>query len=212
MFLVVTIKVRGNHAPIVEPVYAGKMEPTMSNSISVDVVASVLASFSSVVNEDRKVKEEAIASARKQIEILQAQISACESELSLLSVTPVHEARVQEVLASLPVTLSDGIKITTCLQVLAEENNRQLDIVFNSAPKGASATPSEKSSRESKEDFRARLISSLSHTQETTVKEISEKLGKNPAQVNRELNLLVALNQAQGIKRDGSRTIFYKLV
>jgi hypothetical protein len=190
------------------------MESIMSanSTVSVDVVASVLSSFGSVINEDRTIKESAIASARKQIEILQAQISACESELSLLQVTPVHEARVREVLSSLPSTLSDGIKITTILQVLAEENDRRLDIVFNSAPKGASATSVEKSSRESKEDFRARLISSLSHTQETTVKEISEKLGKNPAQVNTELNLLVALNQAQGNKRDGSRTIFYKLV
>lgn len=182
------------------------------NSVKVDVLASVLESFNAILNEDRAVKETAIASAKTQIAILQAQIASCESELATLVLTQEQEQEAKAVIDSLPSTLSDGIKTSTALQCLAEKFGKQLDVVFQTAPKGASAEKASTSTRESKEDFRARLMGALSQTQETTVKELSERLEKNPAQVNTELGLLVDLGKATATKRDGSRTLFYKLV
>ena len=187
----------------------------MSNSINavkVDVLVSVLSSFNSIINEDRAVKEEAIKTANAQIASLQAQIKTCEEELSKMILSPEVEEFARGVVNSLPSTLSDGIKVSTALQCLAEHTGKQLDVVFqNAAPKGVAAEKTT-STRESKEDFRARLMSSLSHERETTVKELEVLLSKNPAQINTELNLLVQLGKASVTKREGSRTQFYKLI
>lgn len=190
----------------------------MSNSnvsVSINVVDSVRASFSSIINNDREVKLSAIKMAEKQIETLMSQIETLQKEVATTNFTEEHESALHEAINMLPSSLSPNIRITTALQILGERFGKDLSVTFKeggNSSKNASLPSIGGGNRESKDAFQERLLAAMSDGQEYSVKLLSESLDKAIPQVNTLLNTLSQLGKVTARKMDGSRTIMYKIV